>query len=226
MKLTENDLRLLIRGILSEQVEEEAEEAAETEEEEAESEDSEGTEESGGDYESKILELIASGNGVMARELAVTLQLNLNDAFFRKLIDYGVDLLQPPPFRPGNYMGNPYYFVISCPKPPKNPQWLSPARLRELEKTESAWRRWESFSGGVDDFFMNKNKKFSIAARGQGKGRHVCRGGLLFDPTNPQKLQHQLDLMDYYWEQIKSADDKPISESVDRRWQLLAGIKE
>ena len=221
MKLTENDLRLLIRGILSEQVEETAEEEVE---------DSEGTEESGGDDESKIIELITSGNGAMARNLAVTLQLNLNDAFFRKLIDYGVDLLQQSPFAITAAPFGPN-FVIYCPEPPKNPQLLSPEQRRELEKKESAWSRWKSFSGGVDDFFMNKNKIFSHrgptpVVSSHGKSRHLCQGGLLFDPTNPRELQHQLNVMEDHWEQIKSADDKPMSESVNHRWQLLAGIKE
>ena len=206
MKLTENDLRLLIRGILSEQVEETAEEEVE---------DSEGTEESGGDDESKIFELITTGNGAMARNLAVTLQLNLNDAFFSKLIDYGVNLLQAS-FSPKRTMGGMHS---------KSDTYGFHSMALETPETKETFRRWESFSKGVDDFFM-KNKMFSFANKSyQGTRKHAA-GGFRFDPGNTQQLTDQLSLMNYYWEQIKSADDKPISESVDRRWQLLAGLKE
>ena len=206
MKLTENDLRLLIRGILSEQVEETAEEEVE---------DSEGTEESGGDDESKIIELIASGNGQYARELVLTLQLNLNRSFFSKLIDYGVNLLQAS-FSPKLMRGGMHS---------KTDTYGFYAVALETPEMKEAFRRWESFSKGVGDFLMHNRFSFAGQFFRTAPGSHAD-GGFTFDPMSDQQLSDELALMNYYWEQIKSADDKPISESVSRRWQLLAGIKE
>jgi hypothetical protein len=124
------------------------------------------------DKESKLFELIIAGSGAQARELAVTLQLNIGDEFFEKLINYAMTFIEEsfgfkePPDRLPRQAHGIARFIIDIDK----------------GSNQISYNKWESFVEGITGFLQTGRYRRGLYAQETGGPNSPWRFGGIRSP--------------------------------------------